>query len=340
MRSVGERKTVVAAYRTGHAFSCVLALACACLLAVAVALGAPAPAQAASPSISGISNGQVDVATEGVSVSVFFGHNVAAGAIFDANATKFSLRDASGAEVGVSVYRKYNGYGAPDADNPDPEGLRRYIYVSFPSLASGATYTFNVLPGVVSEGGHVFDGASVTFTTKEADSPPDPDPVEPGPGLGEPGTGGTGDPGGDGSGSGGGVATGTDSGDGSGSGAATGAERGTESGISLANAGAASQLEGGDGASESAGDASASGKAASSGAGGGGLAYRIGDAGEGHGFSGGGDRALTSAEGLPRSELVLLAVIASLCAMAGFSRRAIAFRSRKVKDGPMGEEGL
>ena len=132
MRSVGERKTVVAAYRTGHAFSCVLALACACLLAVVVALSAPAPAQAASPNISGISNGQVDVATEGVSVSVFFGHNVAAGAIFDANATKFSLRDASGAEVGVSVYRKYNGYGAPDADNPDPEGLRRYIYVSFP----------------------------------------------------------------------------------------------------------------------------------------------------------------------------------------------------------------
>ena len=140
----------------------------ACLLVVcAFAANAffPLTAFATSPAIRTISQGQTEVSINIGEVEVFFGHNVSAGAVFDENASHFALYSEDGTSVGITVTRKYFGYGAPDSENPDPQGLRRYLYVSVPTLQPGTTYTLYVHEGVRAFGSLSYDGASVSFTT-------------------------------------------------------------------------------------------------------------------------------------------------------------------------------
>ena len=112
-------------------FACLLV---ACALVTSATF--PLTAFATPPDIRTVSQGQTGVSTNIGEVEVFFGHNVSAGAVFDENATHFALYAEDGTPVGITVTRKYFGYGAPDSENPDPQGLRRYLYVSVPTFAS------------------------------------------------------------------------------------------------------------------------------------------------------------------------------------------------------------
>lgn len=177
------------------------------LLTFAVCVALPVRAFASAPEIRSISQGQTNVPTELGEIEVFFGHNVSAGAVFDENTTHFSLYSSDGLLVDITVYRKYFGYGSPDADNPDSLGLRRSLFVSAVSLQPETTYTLAVSAGVRAFGSLAYDGASVTFTTaanpdsEDADDTTDDTDTQPSDGEGDGGNGGNGSNGGESEGS-------------------------------------------------------------------------------------------------------------------------------------------
>jgi len=111
---------------------------------------------------------------------LYFGHNVAHSDLFPGNSALISMRDEAGNNVEIAVNRKFFGT-TPGGDNPDFEGYRRYIYVQPPRLKPATTYTLIVQPGIRSEGGHVYGGLTITFTTGGEPLPPEPPPEPPKP---------------------------------------------------------------------------------------------------------------------------------------------------------------
>lgn len=287
---------------------------CLCLSAGLLGLLFDVEDAHAAPVSASVADGEVGVSTGLGTITLYFGNNVAAGAVFAANAAHISLTDEYGSLVAGSgsVYRLYYGEGAPDGDNPDDGMQRQYLYLQVPPLQPGTTYYLSVTPGIMSIGNHVYDGLYAAFTTageKPVEEPPDPPPPPPDPVPVVP----------DGGGGSGGMAGSDSTGGGldqsgaNGSGASTGTSPDASSEAVAAPEEAAVESSAKDGESRAAGL-------------GGGVLYTIGAAGLDTGKAT--DAVPVEVPELTWQFVLTLGLIAVCLALLGAGKRAVAWRRR------------
>lgn len=149
--------------RRRHSVVYILAL-CFELCALSLTLFYPfQQAYAQSISVS-VNEGGVYSCTLG-RIDLYFGHNVAATDIIEQNKNHIWVEDENGVVIadGSSVWSSYTGAGAPDADHPDINGDRRYLYITIPPLSPDTGYVLVVTSGIVSQGNNTYDGLRISF---------------------------------------------------------------------------------------------------------------------------------------------------------------------------------
>ena len=134
-----------------------------------------APAYAASLTGASPGTGAV-ISGSSVTFTLSFSNNVAGNEAWATNQSAFSVYDENGTYYPCAPSRNY--FGNTPGDTPDPEGMRRLIFVTVSNLQPGMNYTLSG-SGLYTQGHVAIPAFSISFSTEGQPEAPDPEPSEP-----------------------------------------------------------------------------------------------------------------------------------------------------------------